>query len=55
MYNPFDVIKTHKCMKCIHAELCTQYICGANLDLAAADCKHFKLRKFGAQVNIRKM
>ena len=42
MLNPFDVIKTHKCMKCFHAELCTRYICGANLDLAAADCRYFK-------------
>lgn len=31
-----------KCMKCIHADLCMQSRGGADLDIAAADCQHFK-------------
>lgn len=31
-----------KCTKCIHAELCAQSRGGADLDIAAADCQHFK-------------
>lgn len=31
-----------KCTKCIHAELCLQNRGGADLDIAAADCQHFK-------------
>ncbi len=42
MFNPFDCIKTHKCMRCIHNELCTQNHGGADLDIAADDCRHFK-------------
>lgn len=31
-----------KCTKCIHAGLCMQNRGGADLDIAAADCQHFK-------------
>lgn len=31
-----------KCVKCIHADLCMQNRGGADLDIAAADCQHFK-------------
>ena len=31
-----------KCTKCIHAELCVQNRGGADLDIAAVDCQHFK-------------
>jgi len=42
MYNPFDHWKELKCTKCIHAELCMQNRGGADLDIAAVDCQHFK-------------
>ena len=42
MYNPFDHWKDLKCTKCIHAELCMQNHGGADLDIAAVDCIHFK-------------
>lgn len=42
MYNPFDHWKELKCTKCIHAELCMQNKGGADLDIAADDCRHFK-------------
>ena len=31
-----------KCAKCIHSDLCMQNRGGADLDIAAADCQHFK-------------
>lgn len=31
-----------KCVKCIHACLCMQNMGGADLDIAAAGCQHFK-------------
>jgi len=42
MYNPFDHWKELKCTKCIHAELCMQNRGGADLDIAADNCRHFK-------------
>ena len=42
MYNPFDHWKELKCTKCVHADLCMQNRGGADLDIAASDCRHFK-------------
>jgi hypothetical protein len=42
MYNPFDHWKELKCTKCVHADLCMQNKGGADLDIAADNCQHFK-------------
>ena len=42
MYNSFDHWKELKCTKCIHADLCMENRGGADLDIAAVDCQHFK-------------
>ena len=35
-------IKDHKCMSCIHAPVCANNLGGADLDITAVDCAHFK-------------
>ncbi len=42
MINPFDHLKDLKCVSCIHNEICMKNLGGADLDLAASDCVHFK-------------
>ena len=42
MTNPYDYVKIHKCVRCVHNELCMQNRGGADLDIASADCIHFK-------------
>ena len=35
-------IKDHKCMSCVHSPVCANNLGGADLDIAAVDCQHFK-------------
>lgn len=42
MMNPFDHVKALKCTRCIHSDICMKNLGGADLDLAEADCEHFK-------------
>ena len=42
MTNPFDHFKDLKCTRCIHNVICMKNLGGADLDLAAVDCEHFK-------------
>ena len=42
MINLFDSIRIHKCLNCVHVDLCLENRGGADLDIAVADCRHFK-------------
>ena len=35
-------INIKKCFTCVHASVCANNLGGADLDIAAADCQHFK-------------
>lgn len=41
MANPFNCLNELKCLRCAHAKICMRNLGGADLTLAASNCKDF--------------